>query len=88
MRFPYKSWNVLSFPHSSGEFKRAYPDAKLVAAKDAVDKKSKEGLDFFGGSSSHLHLPPSLSLTSLFQHGAKMRRALSTALRMTCVLCF
>lgn len=31
-----------------GEFKKAYPDAKLVAVEEAVEKKKGEGLDFAG----------------------------------------
>ena len=32
-----------------GEFKKAYPDAKLIAVQEAVEKKKKEGLTFDGG---------------------------------------
>jgi hypothetical protein len=39
-----------SFPRRSGEFKKAYPDAKLFAVKEAVDKMKKQGLEFAGGA--------------------------------------
>lgn len=32
----------------AGEFKKEYPEAKLVAVDEAVKKKSKEGLEFHG----------------------------------------
>lgn len=34
-----------------GEFKKEYPEAKLVAVDEAVKKKAKEGLEFHGGAS-------------------------------------
>ena len=34
--------------NATGEFKKAYPDAKLVAVEEAVEKKKGEGLDFAG----------------------------------------
>ena len=34
--------------NTTGEFKKAYPDAKLVAVEEAVEKKKGEGLDFAG----------------------------------------
>jgi len=31
-----------------GDFKKQYPNAKMVAVKEAIDKKAKEGLEFHG----------------------------------------
>lgn len=34
---------------TQGDFKKQYPDAKIVAVKEAIDKKAKEGLEYHGG---------------------------------------
>jgi hypothetical protein len=34
----------------TGEFKKAYPEAKLYAVKEVADKKKKEGIEFAGGT--------------------------------------
>ena len=34
---------------NTGQFKKEYPEAKLVAVDEAVKKKAKEGLEFHGG---------------------------------------
>jgi hypothetical protein len=31
-----------------GEYQKAYPDAKMVAVQEAIDKKAKEGIRFDG----------------------------------------
>ena len=38
----------------AGEFKREYPDAKLIAVDEAIQKKKDEGLKFDGGMQSSL----------------------------------
>ena len=32
-----------------GEFKREFPDAKVIAVHEAIQKKTKEGIEFHGG---------------------------------------
>lgn len=32
-----------------GEFKKEFPDAKVVAVHEAIQKKTKEGIQFDGG---------------------------------------
>ena len=33
-----------------GEFKKEFPEAKLIAVDEAIQKKKKEGLQFDGGT--------------------------------------
>jgi hypothetical protein len=35
-------------PNHAGEFKKAYPEAKLVAVEAAIEKKKNEGLSWAG----------------------------------------
>lgn len=37
---------------SIGDFKKQYPDAKVIAVDEAIKKKEKDGLKFDGGMSS------------------------------------
>ena len=46
-------WHVgnTTVAYTTGEYKKQYPDAKLIAVEEAVKKKAKEGLVFDGGMS-------------------------------------
>ena len=48
---PWSSFSLLA-----GDFKREYPDAKLIAVDEAIKKKGKEGLKFDGGMRMRLPL--------------------------------
>lgn len=47
-----------AYTQLTGEFKKAYPDAKIVAVDEAIKKKAKEGLEFDGGVCVCLFLLP------------------------------
>ena len=41
LKVPIHCWRI-------GQFKKEYPDAKLIAVEEAIQKKKKEGLTFDG----------------------------------------
>jgi hypothetical protein len=45
-----------------GEFKRAYPEAKLIGVEPLIEKKKAEGLVFDGGKVECITLTPKCGL--------------------------
>jgi hypothetical protein len=48
-------WRFLCvvFSDNAGEFKKAYPEAKLIGVEPLIEKKKSEELVFDGGQSDH-----------------------------------
>lgn len=51
---------------SIGDFKKQYPDAKVIAVDEAIKKKEKEGLKFDGGESCCVFRLPACITFCLF----------------------
>jgi len=72
---------MLTWP---GEFKKAYPDAKLIAVEEAIQKHQGEDIKFDGCTFlSLLRVIDPLSIPVISQLGEKMLPILSTDSRMT-----